>query len=101
MSTERMARVPVTSDSTVSATKDHISSEVAGETVVLDLKGGVYFGLDPIGSRIWSLLQQPISVGAIRDALTAEYDVDAQQCEQDVLALLVAMAARGLITIHS
>lgn len=94
------SRARLSIDSTVAASGEQISSEVGGEAVILDLKGGVYFGLDPIGTRIWALMQRPIAVSAIRDALTAEYAVEAERCERDVLALLEQLAARGLITVR-
>lgn len=101
MSREQRAGQPLMVGSTVTATKEQISSEVAGETVILDLKGGVYFGLDAIGSRVWSLIQRPATVAEIRDALTREYDVDPERCERDVLALLGQMAERSLISVSN
>lgn len=99
MSREQTASEILTAESTIVASRDQISSDVAGETVILDLKGGVYFGLDPIGSRIWSMVQLPVTVAEICDTLTKEYDVDAAQCERDVIALLEELAERALVTV--
>jgi hypothetical protein len=41
----------------------------------------------------------PRPVYAIRDALLAEYEVDVQQCEQDLLDLLRHLAQVGLIEV--
>jgi hypothetical protein len=46
-------------------------------------------------------LQQPRSVGELRDTLLSEYDVEARRCEQDLLALLETMHNEGLIEIRS
>lgn len=83
----------------VVAIKDQVSTSLEDEAVILNLKDGVYYGLDPVGARIWELVQQPQSVGAIRDILLKEYEVDPERCEQDLLRLLQEMAARGLIEV--
>lgn len=91
--------VHISETSVVSATKDQVSCDLAGEAVILNLSSGEYFGLDPVGARVWSLLQEPTSVKAIRDILLEEYDVEPDVCESDLLALLREMAAQGLIEI--
>ena len=53
--------------------------------------------MNPVGARVWALLQQPRPVREIRDALLTEYDVDRDRCERDLLALLHALAAERLI----
>jgi hypothetical protein len=59
----------------------------------------MYYGLDEVGSRVWALIQSPITVEAIRDLLVAEYGTDPVRCEQDLLGLLHNMAALGLIQV--
>ena len=89
----------VAKHSTVVASKDQVSSDLGGEVAILDLKAGVYYGLDEVGARIWQLIQEPMAVGAIRDSLVEEYDVEPVRCEQDVLALLQRLVDKGLIEI--
>ena len=42
---------------------------VGDETVILDLTSGTYFGLDPVGARIWQLLTEGKSLSAVCDAM--------------------------------
>jgi hypothetical protein len=72
---------------------------MGGEIVVLDLKSGCYYGLDAVGARVWTLIEQPASLNAIRDAIIAEYEIDAQSCEHDIQAFLEKMHAAGLVEI--
>jgi hypothetical protein len=90
----------ITAMTTVVATKDQVSCDLAGEAAILNLKNSMYYGLDTIGARIWNLLQTPTSVGTIRDAIQREYDVEAEQCERDLLDLLQKLAAEGLIQMN-
>jgi hypothetical protein len=83
------------------AAREQVSSELAGGVIMLDLKSGVYYGLEDVGARIWALLQEPISVSNIRDILLDEYDVSAEQCERHLLQLLEEMESRALIEIKN
>ncbi len=83
----------------VKASSDQVSCDLAGEAAILDLQNGVYYGLDPVGARIWELIQTPREVREIVSQLLDEYDVEPQQCENDVLALLGQLSQRGLIEV--
>lgn len=89
----------ITHTSEIHRNQEQVYQELGGECVILDLSAGIYYGLDEVGSRVWSLIQAPITVEAIRDLLVAEYDVDSVRCEQDLLRLLHNMAALGLILV--
>ena len=84
---------------TIVAVSEQISCDLAGEAAILNLKSGVYYGLDSVGARIWTLVQQPLAIPTIRDALLAEYDVEPEQCQRDLLALIAEMMAAGLIEV--
>ena len=81
--------------------KDIISSDLVGEVVILDLKTGVYYGLDAVGARVWTLIEESRSVGDIRDIIVSEYEVGPDRCEQDLLSLLEDLNARGLVEIRN
>jgi hypothetical protein len=91
----------VSGDSTVVAAKDQVSSDLGGEVAILDLKAGVYYGLDAVGARIWSLIQEPRTVNEIRDILLEEYEVEPERCERDLLALLQRLADEGIIEVEA
>lgn len=84
---------------TVVVAGDVLVSEFGDELVLLDLRDGVFYGLEDVGAQIWELLQKPISVAAIREALVAQYDVEPTRCEQDVRTLLGELASKGLVEI--
>jgi hypothetical protein len=85
----------------VVATKGQMSSELAGQEVILNLQSGVYYGLDAVGAFIWKQLQSPRAVAEIRDAMIAQYNVDATRAERDLLALLEQLRQTGLIEIKN
>ena len=81
----------------VVAARDQVSCELEGEAVILSLGTGVYYGLNPVGATVWKLLEQPRTVAELRDAIVAEYRVDAATAQADLLELLGDMLARGLV----
>ena len=85
--------------SVVVVTKDQVSCDLAGEAAILNIKSGVYYGLDPVGARIWNLMQKPLEVLEIQNAITDEYDVEPEQCARDLMALLEKLFAEGLIEV--
>lgn len=87
-------------ESVVVVSKDQMASDVAGETVILGLTAGRYYGLDAVGARVWQLIQTPTAVADVRQRIVAEYDVEPERCEADVLALLQKMADAGLIEVR-
>jgi len=81
----------------VVAIRDQLSSDLGGETVILHLGAGVYYGLDEVGARVWALLQRPRRVGDLCRELLSEYDVSVERCERAVLDLLAELSNAGLI----
>ena len=69
------------------------------EAVLLNLDSGLYFGLDPIGTRIWNLLAEGQSLPQIVSTIMAEYEVDNEQCKADLLKLLGDLEAQGLVAV--
>ena len=85
--------------SIVVAGKGYVSSDLAGETSILNIQSGVYYSLDPIGARIWSMMQEPRAVAEIQNAITSEYDVEPDRCAREVIVLLEQLHAQGLIEV--
>ena len=70
---------------------------VGDETVILDLASGTYFGLDPVGARVWQLMGESRALAEICETMLEEYEVEREQLEADVLRLVTELAERGLI----
>ena len=77
---------------------DVVAREVGGEMVLLDLTSGLYFGLDPVGTRIWELVtEETRSLAEICDTIEAEFDAPRDVIEADMLALAAELRDRELI----
>ena len=87
-------------DQTVILSPDVISQEVAGETVMLDLKSECYFGLDAVGTRIWQLMRDGGELRTIYNTLLEEYEVEETRLRADLEALVTDACEQGLITLQ-
>jgi len=76
---------------------DVVYQEVSGETVLLHLDKELYFGLNPIGGRIWELVQQGQSKERIINQLTSEFDADRDIIAADVNELIKQLLESDLL----
>jgi hypothetical protein len=79
--------------------KGQAYADLGGELAIMDSNSGIYYGLDPVGARIWSLLLDWKTVAEIRDTLLEEYDVALSELESDVANLLQELCCKGLIEV--
>ena len=76
-----------------------MARRVGDEVIVLDLKGGEYFGLPDVGARIWELLLDGKPLLEVADVIVGEYAVDRATAERDVLGLVTDLSNKGLLIV--
>lgn len=76
-------------------------AQVDDEVVAMNVERGTCYGLNRTGTRIWSLIESPISISDICARLMEEFAVMREECEEDVLAVLGELRAEGLIELNS
>jgi Coenzyme PQQ synthesis protein D (PqqD) len=86
-------------DRTVRLAEGVVFRELDGETVILNLETGTYFGLDRIGTRIWQLCQEHGRLRAVHQSMQAEYDVTAEELAADLIELVDELLAKGLVIV--
>lgn len=77
--------------------KDCVSTEIDGETVILNVSTGIYSGADAVGTFVWGLLEKPVKVTDIYERILERYDVAAESCRSDLLKYLRSLADNRLI----
>ena len=78
-----------------------MARQVGEETVILDLASGTYFGLDPVGARIWELLGEGRALADVCEVMLDEYEVSRDELERDLSELLDTLVDKGLTKIES
>ena len=76
---------------------DVVTRKIGTETVLLNLASGMYYGLDPVGARFLSLVEEGKAPLQARDALLELYDVEAVTLDRDLEALLDSLASNGIV----
>ncbi|WP_160726048.1 lasso peptide biosynthesis PqqD family chaperone [Bacillus sp. USDA818B3_A] len=74
-------------------------SNMDGEKVMLSIQNGKYYNLGGIGGEIWDRIRDSITIPELITTLIAEYDIDRNQCEEEVMAFLQNLIKEDLIEI--
>ena len=84
----------------ISIPPDVLVSALAGESVLLNLKSEKYFGLDEVGTRMWSAITSSSSIQDAYETLMAEYDVEGELLRKDLSDLIEKLVEHELIEVH-
>ena len=87
-------------DPIISASQNQVSGVLNGETILLSSTTNLYYGLDPVGSRMWELIQQPQRLSALCNQLASDFDVELSVCERDIRDLIGKMAEADLVKVE-
>ncbi|MCU0458724.1 MAG: PqqD family peptide modification chaperone [Bacteroidales bacterium] len=74
-----------------------ISGRLGDELVMMDIDQGKYFSLNPVATRIWDLLEKPLTIDELCLILMSEYNVEPERCRLDVNEYLSVMVRMGLV----
>ena len=90
---------PVSLQSSVKICDDVVSRDLEGEAVILNLETGTYFGLNEVGTRIWTLIQEHESLNRVFEAIRQEYEVSPEALEGDLLRIIDELRTKGLVSV--
>lgn len=95
-----MAETAITLDTTITVIPAVVFKELRGEGVLLDLASGIYFGLDETSTRLWQLLTSHGSLRSAFDGMLAEFDVDPDLLQRDLIAFVTELTRRRLVSVN-
>lgn len=90
-----------TQSTVIAATNAQVSTQVKGETVLLQLNNGKYYTLNRVGSAIWERLKTPTSIAGLVDFVVQEFEVERAQCEGDVERLVASLSDAGFVEVRA
>ena len=74
-----------------------VAQQAAGKWVLLDVRTGQYYALDPVAGRIWQLCDGTRSVRQIAEVVCGEYDGAGPEVEDDVVAFVSEFVGESLL----
>ncbi len=77
-----------------------LSSSVDDDLILFSADRGMYYGTQAVGSRIWTLIADEVSVAELCDWLVEEFSVDRVTCEREVLQFVEQLAEEGMVTVR-
>ena len=89
--------MPISFSARVAVPPHVLLQRVGEESVLLHVDKECYFGLDPVGTRMWEALTKAKTVEAAYQELLAVYDVDAGRLRQDLEGLVENLVKNGLL----
>ena len=72
-------------------------NEIDGEIVMLSIENSEYYGLDKVGSRIWELIEKPVTIKELVSNLLVEFDVDENRCWNETTNFLSRLDEKKLL----
>lgn len=94
------SNLPVAAEQLITASPGCVATSLDGETIILNVDAGVYYGLSDVGAFVWEGLAQPTTLATIQQAVLNEFAVDEATCAADLQALLGALIEHGLVTVQ-
>lgn len=88
----------ITMENIVSRNPDLLAVPMDGDLVMMSISEGHYFGINPVGVRIWEALENSQTVRQLCEIITNEFDVDKQTCESDVRNFIQKMLEAKVVT---
>ena len=90
----------ITLDSIVQRNEELLTSNIGEEVVMMSIENSAYYGLDPVGSKIWDMLAEPVRVSVLCERLRERFDVSPEQCQKDVLKFLIEMYEEEMLLVN-
>jgi hypothetical protein len=89
--------LPISFSARVVVPSHVLLQQVGEESVLLNLEKECYFGLDPVGTRMWEALTKGNTVEVAYQELLSVYDVDGLRLRQDLERLIENLVENGLL----
>jgi hypothetical protein len=83
----------------VSMSPHQVYTTLGSEAVVLELQASNYFGMNDVGTAVWTFLQQPREVSDVIEHIVNNYEVSAEQAEVEILTFLQNLVDKGLVVV--
>ena len=87
-------------DNQVAIHQDAVFRELDGEAVIQQLEAGMYFGLDPVGTRLWQLIETHGQLRPVLEAALQEFDVPPDVLERDLIELVSRLSEKELVVVQ-
>ena len=87
-------------NTTLKRNPELLAVDMGGETVMMDMESGNYFGINAVGSHIWDALEDGNKVADIIETVNNHFEVQEDDAiADDILAFLGDMVEQKLVEV--
>ena len=79
---------------------DVVFRHLDDEAVLVHLRTNRIYSLNRTGPRFWELLDAGHDTHEIKEHLSREFDVDAEQVEEEIETLVTSLISEGLVSVE-
>jgi hypothetical protein len=90
-------RDPISPSTHIVAASSQVSSTISGNTVILDLESGTYFGTTAVGSEIWRFIREQRTFADVVEMVLVQFSVSREEAELDTREFVEHLSEVGLI----
>lgn len=65
--------------------------------VLFDTSKRQYYNLDELAAAVWNLVNSPVTLQELRDAIVERFGMEPEAAERELLSVLAQMETEGLI----
>lgn len=76
-----------------------IEADIDNEKVMMSIENGAYYGMNPVASYVWTLLETPHTLKELVEQTTQEFDVSLQECQQDIEPFLRQLIEKKMLNL--
>lgn len=91
----------ITAETIVRRGDNHVETEVADQTMMMNIDKGKYYALEGTAQMIWGALEAPKSVQDLVAQMVDTYEVDQDQCMTDVVSFLSDLVENELVVVET
>ena len=93
-------QITFSSSSTFKLTDSCLKSSLGDEIIILNVDSGHYYELNEVAGFIYnSLIEKPATLEELELGIVNAYDVDQEECQDDLQALLRDLIAEKIIDV--
>ncbi len=78
---------------------DLIATDMDGDTVMMSIERGEYYGVSGVGTRIWELLGEPVTISNIVTTICAEFEINEATCQEDAERFISELMDNGIVLV--
>ncbi|NOQ26733.1 MAG: lasso peptide biosynthesis PqqD family chaperone [Bacteroidales bacterium] len=92
-----MGKIDINLHTVIQRKEEILASNLDGEKVMMSIEKGEYYGLGKTGTFIWDNIEESIKIADLIKLIIEKYNVDENQCFEDIVPFIKDLIEKELI----